>query len=86
MRHVGSLVGRAAASVANLLDLKLIVCGGRVAREYSSTMYLAAQEELDASCRLSFSKGARIVSARTPEPAGLVGAAAIGWRGLAQER
>ena len=86
MRHVGSLVGRAAASVANLLDLKLVVCGGRVAREYSSTMYLAAQEELDASCRLSFSRGARIVSARTPEPAGLVGAAAIGWRGLAQER
>jgi len=86
MRHVGRLVGRAAASVANLLDLRLIVCGGRVAREYSSTMYLAAQEELDASCRLSFSQGARIVSARTPEPSGLVGAAAVGWRGLAKER
>ena len=47
-------------------------------------MYLAAQEELDQSCRLAFSRGARIVSARTPEPAGLVGAAAIGWRGLAR--
>ena len=86
MRRVGRLVGRAAASVANLLDLKLIVCGGRVAREYSSTLYLAAQEELDASCRLAFSRGARIVSAHTPDPAGLVGAAAIGWRGLAAER
>lgn len=85
MRHVGQLVGRAAASVANLLDLKLIVCGGRVPREYASTLFLAAQEELDASCRLVFSKGARIASSRTPEPAGLVGAAAIGWRGLAKE-
>ena len=82
MRHVGRLVGRAAASIANLLDLKLIVCGGRVAREYASTMFLAAQAELDASCQLAFSRGAVIVSAKTPLPSGLVGAAAIGWRGL----
>jgi len=82
MQHVGRLVGRAAASIANLLDLKLIVCGGRVAQEYASTMFLAAQAELDASCRLAFSRGAVIVSAKVPQPSGLVGAAAIGWRGL----
>lgn len=82
MRQVGRLIGRASASVANLLDLRLVVCGGRVTREYASTLLLAAQEELDASSKLAFSRGARIVSARTPEPAGLVGAAAIGWRGL----
>jgi glucokinase len=86
MRHVGRLIGRAAASIANLLDLRLIVLGGRVTREYASTLLLAAQAELDASCRLSFSRGARISSARTPEPAGLVGAAAIGWRGLTEGR
>jgi glucokinase len=86
MRQVGQLVGRAASVMANLLDLRLIVCGGRVAREYASTMFLAAQDELDSSCQLSFSRGARIVSAKTPEPSGLVGAAALGWRGLARER
>ena len=49
-RGCNTLAGSSAsgsASVANLLDLKLLVCGGRVAREYSSTMFLAAQEELD---------------------------------------
>ena len=86
MRRVGRLVGRVAASVANFLDLKLIVCGGLVAREYASTMFLAAQEELDTSCQLSFSMGARIVSARTPDAGGLIGAAAVGWLGLANER
>lgn len=82
MRHVGRLVGRAAASLANLLDLKLIVCGGRVAREYASTMFLTAQAELDAACRLAFSRGAVIVSAKVPQPSGLVGAGAVAWRGL----
>lgn len=82
MQQVGRLVGRAAASMANLLDLRLIVCGGRVAREYASTLFLSAQAELDASCRLAFSRGAVIVSAKAPQPSGLVGAGAIGWRGL----
>jgi glucokinase len=85
MQHVGRLVGRAAASVANLCDLRLIVCGGRVAREYASTMFLAAQEELDASCRLAFSRGTVLVSAKTPQPAGILGAAAVGWRGVGTE-
>jgi len=79
MRHVGRMVGRAAASIVNLLDVRLVVCGGRVAREYASTMILAAQEELDATCRISFSRGARIVTAKTPAPSGLIGAAAVAW-------
>jgi len=81
MRHVGKLVGIALASIANLLDLRLLVCGGRVALEYSSTLYLAAQEELDARCRLAFSREARIVPPRTPEPTGLVAAAAVAFYG-----
>jgi glucokinase len=83
MRRVGQLIGRAGAAAATLLDVGLIVCGGRVAREYASTLFLAAQEEIDQLCRLPFDKGARIVSARTPSPSGLISAAAIGWRGLA---
>lgn len=85
MQHVGRMVGRAAASIANLLDLRLVVCGGRVAREYASTLFLAAQAELDASCRLAFSRGAVIVSAKVPQQAGLIGAAAVGWRGMDME-
>ena len=50
-----------------------------------STLFLAAQEELDQSCRLTFSRGAVVVSAKTPQPAGLLGAAAIGWRALEGE-
>jgi glucokinase len=84
MRHVGQLVGRAAGALANLLDLKVVICGGRVVREYASTMLLAAQEQMDADCRLAFSRGARLLSAKAPEPAGVVGAAAIAWRGLAR--
>lgn len=84
MQHVGTLVGIALASVANLLDLRLLVCGGRVAREYASTMFLAAQSELDARCRLTFSRGARVVPGRTTEAPGLTGAAAVGLRGLAR--
>jgi glucokinase len=84
MQHVGALVGIALASVANLLDVRLLVCGGRVAREYASTMFLAAQSELDARCRLTFSRGARVVLGRTTETPGLVGAAAVGLRGLSR--
>lgn len=82
MQQVGRMVGRAAASLANLLDLKVVVCGGPVAREYASTLYNAAQAEMDASCQMAFSRGARFTSAKAPEPAGALGAAAIGWHGL----
>ena len=82
MQQVGRMVGRAAASIANLLDVKVVVCGGPVAREYASTLFIAAQDEMHASCQMAFSRGARFTSAKSPEPAGVLGAAAIGWRGL----
>ncbi len=78
--RVGRLVGRAVASVANLLDLRLAVVGGSVALGYGACLFLAAQREIDACARLSFSAGARIEPVALGEDAPLVGAGALAWR------
>jgi glucokinase len=80
--RTGRLVGRAVASVANLLDLRLAVVAGSVALGYGQAFFAAAQGELDAQARLSFSSGARIRPAGLGPAGPLVGAAAVGWRGL----
>jgi glucokinase len=80
--RTGRLVGRAVASVANLCDLGLAVVAGSVALGFGPPFFAAAQAELDAQARLSFSTGARIVPAGLGPSGPLVGAAAVGWRGL----
>lgn len=80
--RTGRLVGRAVASVANLLDLRLAVVGGSVALGFGAPFFAAAQSELDARCRLDFSSGTKIVPAGLGAGAPLVGAAAVGWRGV----
>ncbi|HEX6417526.1 MAG TPA: ROK family protein [Acidimicrobiales bacterium] len=80
-RRTGTLVGRAVASVANLLDLRLAVVAGSVALGYGETFFAAAQAELDARARIEFARGARIVPAGLGDAGPLVGAAAVGWRG-----
>jgi glucokinase len=81
-RRVGTLVGRAVATVANLLDLRLAVVAGSVALGYGATFFDAAQAELDARARIEFSRGARILPAGLGDAGPLVGAAAVGRRGL----
>lgn len=81
-RRTGTLVGRAVASVANLLDLRLAVVAGSVALGYGETFFAAAQAELDRRARIEFSRGARIVPAALGDAAPLVGAARVGWVGL----
>jgi glucokinase len=83
-RRTGTLVGRAVASVANLLDLRLAVVAGSVALGYGDDFFDAAQAELAARSRLSFSAGARIVPAGLGAAGPLVGAAAVAWRGIDQ--
>ena len=78
----GRLVGRAVASVANLLDLGLAVVAGSVALGYGAPFFAAAQAEVDALARLDFSRGARIEPAGLGGDAPLVGAAAVALRGL----
>jgi glucokinase len=80
--RTGRLVGQAVASVANLLDLRLAVVGGSVALGFGAPFFASAQAEVDASARLDFSAGARIVPAGLGDAGGVVGAAGIGWRGL----
>jgi glucokinase len=83
VERTGLLVGRAVASVANLLDLRLAVVAGSVALGFGAPFFAAAQAELDRSCRLEFSWGARIVPGGLGDLGPLVGAAAVGFRGLA---
>ena len=80
--RTGSLVGRAVASVANLLDLRLALVAGSVALGFGAPFFEAAQAELDRSARLSFSAGARIAPAGLGTLGPVVGAAAVGWRGM----
>jgi glucokinase len=80
--RTGMLVGRAVASVANLLDLRLAVVAGSVALGFGKPFFDAAQQEIDALARLEFSVGTRIVPAGLGAAAPLIGAAAVGFRGL----
>jgi glucokinase len=82
MQRTGDLVGRAVASVCNLLDLDLVVAGGSVALGFGATFFNSAQEALDKHARLQFSRGARITPARLGDRGPLVGAGAVGLRGL----
>ncbi len=59
--RTGRLVGRGIASVANLLDLQLAVVSGSVALGYGDAFFAAAQTEIDARCRLDYSRGTRVV-------------------------
>ncbi len=64
VERVGTLVGRAIASVVNLLDLPLAVVSGSVALGYGAPFFAAAQAEMDLRCRLDFARGARVVPGR----------------------
>jgi glucokinase len=77
---VGTMVGRAVASVCNLLDLQLAVVAGSVAFGYGAPFFAAAQAELDACAQISFARGARIVPAGLGADGPIVGAAAVALR------
>ena len=81
--RTGLLVGRAVASVANLLDLRLALVAGSVALGFGPAFFDAAQREVDARARIGFARGARIRPAGLGADGPLVGAAAVGWRGWA---
>jgi glucokinase len=82
MQRTGRLVGRAAASLCNALDLALVVVGGTVAVDFAATFFHAAQLSLDEHARLPYSRGARITPSRLGETGLLLGAGALGWRGV----
>ena len=78
--RAGTLVGRAVASVACLLDLDLVVVGGSVALGFGTPYFAAAQEELGARARIAFARGCRVVPVGLGELAPLIGAAVVALR------
>ena len=80
----GRLVGRAVASVANLLDLRLAVVAGWVARGFGAPFFDAATEEVGRCARLDFSRGARIVPSGCGRHGPLLGAAAVARAAMAE--
>ena len=82
MQRTGRLVGRAVATACNMLDIDLAVVGGSVAMGFGATFFNSAQGTLDEHAQLSFSKSARIIPARLGGRGPLIGAGAVGVRGL----
>lgn len=77
MERTGMFVGRALASVGALVDLRLAVVGGSVALGFGQPFFEAAQAELDARARLSFTRDFRVVPAALGDAAPLIGAGAL---------
>jgi glucokinase len=86
MQRTGRLVGLAAASLCNLLDLDLVVVGGSVALGFGAPFFLAAGDVMQEHCQLAFSRQARIIPVRLGDQGPLIGAGAVGWRGLRRAR
>lgn len=80
--RAGTMVGRAVASVASLLDLNLAVVAGSVALGFGTPFFAAARAEAHRRARLDFAAAVRVVPAGLGADGPLVGAAAVGWRGL----
>ncbi len=76
-RRCGTLVGRAVASVANLLDLQLAVVAGSVALGFGDEFFDSAQEEIGLRCGLTFARPTRIRPGGLGADGPLVGAAAV---------
>ena len=83
--RAGTLVGRAVASVANLLDLELVVVAGSVALGFGAPFFAAANQEVAQRARLSFSRRTCVMAAGLGANGPLVGAAAVGWRALGRD-
>ncbi|HUC05013.1 MAG TPA: ROK family protein [Acidimicrobiales bacterium] len=82
VERTGMLVGRAIASVANLLDLPLAVVSGSVALGFGDPFFTAAQQEIKARCGLEFARETTVVPGGLGDRGPLVGAAAVGWAGM----
>jgi len=76
-KRCGTLVGRAVASVANLLDLQLAVVAGSVALGFGAAFFDAAQEEVGLRCGLEFARPTSIRPGGLGADGPLVGAAAV---------
>lgn len=83
INQTGVYVGRAVASVAVLLDLRMAVIGGSVALGFGEPFYRAAQAEADRYTTISFARGVVVRPTGLGADAPLVGAAAVAHRQVA---
>jgi len=81
IERTGMLVGRAVASVMNLLELPLAVVAGSMALGFGDPFFEAAQAELDANAHVGDVR-CEIRPAGLGGDAPLVGAGAVAWRAL----
>lgn len=80
--RTGTLVGRAIAQAAVLLDLRLAVVAGSVALGFGEPFFAAAQREVDRLARIEYVRaGVAVRRAGLGDRGPLVGAAAVGRRG-----
>jgi glucokinase len=82
VERTGTLVGRAVASVATLLDLDLAVVAGSVALGFGEPFFDAARRELRCRARMPFSAGTRLLPAGLGADGPLIGAGAVAWRAI----
>jgi glucokinase len=82
IERTGTLVGRAVASVGALLDLPLAVVAGSVALGFGPPFFAAASAEIARRARLPYTVDLTIRPAGLGDAGPLVGAAAVGWRGI----
>ena len=77
-------MGRAVASVANLLDLQLAVVAGSVALGFGDIFFEAAQSTIDQLSKIDHAQGTKIVPSVLEDKGPLIGAGAVGFRALAE--
>jgi glucokinase len=82
VERTGTLVGRALASVVNLLDLPLAVVSGSVALGFGEPFFASAQREIQLRCGLEFARDAKVVPGGLGDRGPLIGAGCVGWRGV----
>jgi glucokinase len=82
IERTGTFVGRAVASVGVLLDLPLALVAGSVALGFGPPFFAAATAEIGRRARLPYASGLAIRPAGLGDAGPLMGAAAVGWRGI----
>lgn len=82
VERTGRLVGHAIASVAVLLDLPLALVAGSVALGFGEPFFAAARAGAAERARLDYARGVRIEPAGLGDRGPVIGAAAVGWRGI----
>ncbi len=85
VERAGRLLGEGLASVANLLDLSLVLVGGSVALSFGAPFFAAANAALHDLSRLDFTGGCEVRPVGLGTEGPLVGAGGLAWRLLGHD-